>query len=237
MITSLVAAALIAVSAPAHAHPGVVEIRHELHRTTVQERYLKQEIRQVPSVRANIDRQLHWTLGYPELRVAVRRAIGRQKRLHIARLNALQARVLSLLALLAPPPPKPVSVAVAPAVDPGASAMAAKAIAYAFSKLGDPYVWGATGPDVFDCSGLVQAAYAFAGVSIPRTTYEQASVLPQVPRDALRPGDLLYFNGNDHVAIYIGGGELIDAPHTGAVVEKVPFAGWFAETFDAAVRP
>lgn len=208
-----------------------------MHRTTVQERYLKQAIRQAPLARASADRALHGTIGYPKLRFAVHRAIVRQKVLNVARLGVLQARVQHLLALLVKPTPKPVSVAVAPAVSAGETVQAAKAIAYAFSKLGDPYVWGATGPAAFDCSGLVQAAWAAAGVSIPRTTYEQASVLPQVPRSALRPGDLLYFNGNDHVAIYIGGGELIDAPHTGAVVEKVPFAGWFSETFDAAVRP
>jgi cell wall-associated NlpC family hydrolase len=225
------------VSAPAHANPQIAQIRHEIRRTTVQERYLKREIRQVPVVRAALDREIHHIPGYPKLRVAVMRVVRRQKLQHIARLSALHARVERLLALLVPPPPPPVSVAVAPAPEPGATAQAAVAIAYAVSKIGDPYVWGATGPSTFDCSGLTQAAWAAAGVTIPRDTYEQVAALPAVSRADLQPGDLLFFDGNAHVAIYVGGGMLIDAPHTGAVVEKVPFAGWFAEALDAIARP
>jgi cell wall-associated NlpC family hydrolase len=112
-----------------------------------------------------------------------------------------------------------------------------QAVAYAYSKLGDPYVWGATGPSTFDCSGLAMAAWASAGVTIPRTTFEQVAALPAVPLSALRPGDLLFFLGDDHVGMYVGGGYLIDAPHTGAYVEKVPFTGWYRSTFVSAARP
>jgi peptidoglycan DL-endopeptidase CwlO len=118
------------------------------------------------------------------------------------------------------------------------STQAEKAVQFAYDQLGCPYVFGGTGPcqDGFDCSGLTQAAWAFAGVSIPRTSEEQAG-LPAVPESELAPGDIMEFSGDGHVAIYVGGGMLIDAPHTGAVVEKVAFSGWFVSNFDGAVRP
>lgn len=117
------------------------------------------------------------------------------------------------------------------------STQAGKALAYAYSKIGDPYVWGATGPGSFDCSGLVMAAWASAGVSLPRVSYDQISDLPAVPLDALQPGDVLGFAGNSHVGIYVGGNKLIDAPHSGADVELISLSGWYAQELDAAVRP
>ena len=118
------------------------------------------------------------------------------------------------------------------------SSQAGKAVQFAYDQLGCEYVFGGTGPcsQGFDCSGLTQAAWAFAGVSIPRTSYEQAD-LPAVPESQLAPGDIMEFSGDGHVGIYVGGGMLIDAPHTGAVVEKVAFSGWFTANFDGAVRP
>jgi peptidoglycan DL-endopeptidase CwlO len=115
---------------------------------------------------------------------------------------------------------------------------AEKAVAFAYGQLGCPYVWGGTGPCSrgFDCSGLTQAAWAYAGVAIPRTSYEQAS-LPAVPLNALEPGDILEFAGDSHVGIYVGGGYLIDAPVPGQVVEKVALAGWYRSELDSAVRP
>lgn len=117
------------------------------------------------------------------------------------------------------------------------SGAAGQAVAYAYSKLGDPYVYGATGPSSFDCSGLVQAAWASAGVAIPRTTYEQVAALPAVSTSALQPGDLLFFDGDGHVGIYVGGGYLIDAPQTGLDVEKVALSGWYSANLDSAARP
>jgi cell wall-associated NlpC family hydrolase len=117
------------------------------------------------------------------------------------------------------------------------SSQAGKAVSYAYSKLGDPYVYGATGPSSFDCSGLVQAAWAYAGVSIPRTTYEQVAALPAVSTSDLQPGDLLFFDGDGHVGIYVGGGYLIDAPQTGEDVSKVPLSGWYSQNLDSAARP
>ena len=117
------------------------------------------------------------------------------------------------------------------------STQGGKAVAFAYAQLGKPYQWGATGPGSFDCSGLAQAAWAAAGVSIPRTTYAQWAALPHISTSALEPGDLLYFDGIGHVAIYVGGGYLIDAPQTGMDVQKVPLSGWYASTLVGAARP
>jgi cell wall-associated NlpC family hydrolase len=114
---------------------------------------------------------------------------------------------------------------------------AGKAVAFAYAQLGKPYAWGATGPGSYDCSGLTQAAWAAAGVSIPRTTYDDWASLPHVSSSSLEPGDLILFSGESHVAIYVGGGDIIDAPQTGSVVEKVPLAGWYASSEDGVVRP
>ncbi len=98
----------------------------------------------------------------------------------------------------------------APAAPAGSSAASA-AVAAALSKEGAPYVYGAAGPDAFDCSGLTSWAWAQAGVSIPRTSSEQAG-LPEVSLDALQPGDLVtYYSPVSHVAMYIGNGQVIHA--------------------------
>jgi cell wall-associated NlpC family hydrolase len=118
------------------------------------------------------------------------------------------------------------------------STQAGQAVAFAYAQLGRPYVWGATGPASYDCSGLVQAAWASAGVSIPRTTYDQWADLPHVPLSDIEPGDLILYNGESHVAIYVGDGYIVDAPHTGAVVERIPEStSWYADGADGAVRP
>ena len=118
------------------------------------------------------------------------------------------------------------------------STQAGKAVAFAYAQLGKPYQWGATGPGSFDCSGLVQAAWAAAGVSIPRTTYSQWAALPHIASSAIQPGDLLYYDGEGHVAMYVGGGYIIDAPQTGMDIQKIPMNNsWYASNFDGAVRP
>ena len=115
---------------------------------------------------------------------------------------------------------------------------AEQAVAFAYAQLGKPYQWGATGPGSYDCSGLAQAAWAAAGVSIPRDTYEQWAALPHIAASAIQPGDLLYYDGVGHVAIYVGDGYIIDAPETGMDVEKIPMdTGWYASAFVGAARP
>jgi peptidoglycan DL-endopeptidase CwlO len=115
---------------------------------------------------------------------------------------------------------------------------AGKAVAFAYAQLGKPYVWGATGPDSYDCSGLMYAAWQAAGITLPRTTTEEWAGLPHIPMSDLQPGDLILYNGESHVAMYVGDGYIIDAPHTGAVVEKLPEStSWYAAGVDGAVRP
>lgn len=111
-----------------------------------------------------------------------------------------------------------------------ASQRAAAALTAAKSRLGAPYVWGATGPSSFDCSGLIRWSFAQAGVSLPRTTYEQATVGPRLTMAELRPGDLVFFfSGLTHAGIYAGNGVIVHAPHTGASVryEKMTTVGPF----------
>jgi len=117
------------------------------------------------------------------------------------------------------------------------STQAQQVVSWAYSQLGKPYVWGATGPNSYDCSGLIVAAWAHVGVSIPRVSYDQMTSLPAVSMSSLQPGDILGFAGNSHVGIYVGHGYIIDAPHAGSVVEKVPLAGWYQTELDGAVRP
>ncbi|RAG86923.1 NlpC/P60 family protein [Streptacidiphilus pinicola] len=104
-----------------------------------------------------------------------------------------------------------------------ATGRAALAVSFARAQVGKPYVWGATGPGSYDCSGLVQAAWATAGVALPRTTYDQINAGQRVSTADLRPGDLVfYYPGVTHVAMYVGNGEIIHAPHPGASVEYAP---------------
>ena len=119
------------------------------------------------------------------------------------------------------------------------SSQADKAVEFAYDQLGCPYVYGGTGPcaDGFDCSGLTMQAWAFAGVSIPRTSYEQLDDLPQVSLGNQEPGDILVFLDGAHVGIYVGNNELIDAPQTGEDVELVSFTGWYRDNLYAIVRP
>ncbi len=109
---------------------------------------------------------------------------------------------------------------------PAPNAVAAAAVAAAATRIGMPYVWGATGPTTFDCSGLMQWAYGQAGVRLPRTSREQYSRLAHVPLDQLAPGDLVFYATDvtnpgtiHHVGMYVGNGLSLYAPQTGSVVK------------------
>ena len=106
-----------------------------------------------------------------------------------------------------------------------AGPVARAAVRWALAQLGDPYRWGATGPDTFDCSGLTSSAYRAAGVSIPRVSRAQWGAGPHVALANLLPGDLIFYADNPsdpgtihHVGMYIGNGLMVHAPHTGDVV-------------------
>ncbi len=171
-----------------------------------------------------------------------RRAASRHKRAALEKLSAAR-RLLAGPGNAGPEntehpaPPRTAGAPAAPGTAPGPApgTRAAQAVAYARQALGRPYAWGATGPDAFDCSGLTQAAWRAAGVFLPRTTYTQVDAGRRVARDALAPGDLVFFHENlSHVGLYVGGGRMIHAPRPGATVRVAPVDQM---PFAAATRP
>jgi cell wall-associated NlpC family hydrolase len=122
---------------------------------------------------------------------------------------------------------------------PQTSGTVVAALSFAAEQLNTPYVWGGTGNGGFDCSGLAQAAFQQAGVDLPRVAQDQFDAGPPVPGgSSVAPGDLIFFGEGpssvDHVGLYVGGGEMIDAPHTGALV-RFDNADWSG--FVGATRP
>ncbi|MEV7883317.1 NlpC/P60 family protein [Streptomyces sp. NPDC002817] len=115
---------------------------------------------------------------------------------------------------------------------------AEKALAFARSQVGKPYVWGATGPDSYDCSGLTQAAWNAAGITLPRTTYDQVNAGTTVTLANARPGDLVFFYDDvTHVGIYIGNGKMIHAPKPGAYVREESIFYDGESAIHSVVRP
>jgi cell wall-associated NlpC family hydrolase len=118
----------------------------------------------------------------------------------------------------------------------GTPLQVAIAISYALKQLGKPYVWGGTGPVGYDCSGLVMMAYEAAGISLPRTTFQQVDVgTPIYSLDELEPGDLIFTAGPDgtptnpgHVGLYIGNGLVEEAPETGLNIMITPLSGYWS---------
>ena len=119
---------------------------------------------------------------------------------------------------------------------PPSSTLGGQAVAIAEQYLGVPYVWGGASPSGFDCSGLVMYVYGRLGVSLPHNAAAQYSMGTPVPRDALEPGDLVFFDGLGHVGIYVGGGSFIHAPHTGTVVQISSLSGWYSSEYVGARR-
>ena len=151
-------------------------------------------------------------------------ALARQQAALAAAASAVQAQPLSS------PPIAPVHAS---------GNVVATAIAVAKQQLGKPYVWGAAGPNSFDCSGLTMYAYGRAGVALPHYTGDQWNVGRHVSESELQPGDLVFFNTDEplgHVGMYLGGGEFIQAPHTGTVVQITPLSGYYQEHYAGAVR-
>jgi cell wall-associated NlpC family hydrolase len=109
-------------------------------------------------------------------------------------------------------------------------------VGIAMRYLGVRYVWGGASPAGFDCSGFVMYVYGQMGVSLPHYTGAQYSAGVPVSRSDLQPGDLVFFNGLGHVGIYIGGNQMVHAPHTGDVVKVSSLSGWYASTYVGARR-
>jgi peptidoglycan DL-endopeptidase CwlO len=124
------------------------------------------------------------------------------------------------------PPPAPVPV-------PQGSGGARAAVAFAYAQIGEPYVWGGAGPDVWDCSGLTMGAWGSAGVSLPHYAVDQYAATTPISSSQLRPGDLVFWASDPsdpstifHVGLYIGNGQMIHAPHTGAFVRVESIYDW-----------
>ncbi|WP_163543678.1 NlpC/P60 family protein [Occultella kanbiaonis] len=138
----------------------------------------------------------------------------------------------------ATPPPSTPAPTPPPATAPPSSGAGAAALAWARTQLGKPYVYGAAGPNSYDCSGLTMRAYQNAGVSLPRTTRDQYAAVQHVPVSQMIPGDLIFYSENGriyHVAIYAGNGMRLHAPRPGGNVELVPI--WWTNVLPMAGRP
>jgi peptidoglycan DL-endopeptidase CwlO len=158
---------------------------------------------------------------------AAERAAAREAR---AASRALAQSRESLPTPTSSPAPEP-----APAPVPAASGRAAAAVEYALAQVGDAYVWGAEGPDAFDCSGLTLMAWRQAGVSLPHSSSMQMSSGTPVSQSQLQPGDLVfYYSPVSHVGIYIGDGKLVHAANPSTGVEVT---GVFSMPYSGAVRP
>jgi cell wall-associated NlpC family hydrolase len=161
---------------------------------------------------------------------AARRArLAAQRRRAAAQQRQQQAAKQAAPKQAAAPAPAPPAPAPAPAPAPvsapasSASGSAATAVQTALAQVGKPYVWGASGPDGFDCSGLTMYAWGAAGVSLPHSAASQYAVTQHVSTSSIQPGDLLfYYSPISHVSMYVGGGSMVEAPHTGSSVQVVP---------------
>ncbi len=138
------------------------------------------------------------------------------------------------------PTPTPVDPPVTPPVTPPpVSGGAGKAIAFARAQIGEPYRWGASGPKAWDCSGLTMAAWAAAGKSLPHYSVAQYTQSAPIRQSQLQPGDLLFWGSSRssgsiyHVALYVGGGQMIHAPRPGKPVAQVSINEWIAPNFFA----
>jgi murein DD-endopeptidase len=152
-------------------------------------------------------------------------------------LRARQLAVLAFVALAAACAPFQRETPGGPATSPGAVALLT-----AQSRIGTPYRYGGSGPDAFDCSGLVAYAYQQVGVAMPRTAAQQYAVARPVPQRDLRPGDLVFFrlSGREvsHVGIYAGDRQFVHAPQTGGLVRTASLDDeWYRERYAGAGRP
>lgn len=204
----------------------------------------------IAGVDAVVSDQVARSLGLPAGNAIVISAPQANLATLMRQVTKVLPRTASVAALVAQAPSSGTAVATGAAGAAGISAGAGPGMSTAQlrvflkaaeSRLGLPYVWGAAGPNSFDCSGLVQWSLARAGVVMPRVAVDQARTGPQVPLSQLEPGDLLFYHTDptapayiSHVAIYLGGGLMIQAPEPGMNVEVVPAD--FGAGFAGAVR-
>ena len=167
-------------------------------------------------------------------RAAAARRAAQAEAARLARERTLAAQAAVALAAQSVNP-----APVLPAAEHGGAGAARTALRVAMRQLGKPYVWGAAGPDTFDCSGLTMYAYAAAGISLTHYTGAQWNEGRHVSQSQLRPGDLVFFNTDaplGHEGMYIGNGQFVHAPHTGDVVKVSSLSGYYQQTYAGAVR-
>jgi cell wall-associated NlpC family hydrolase len=109
-------------------------------------------------------------------------------------------------------------------------------VSFARRFIGVRYVYGGTSPSGFDCSGFTRYVFAHFGITLPHFAAAQFALGQRVSRAALRPGDLVFFDGLGHVGLYLGGNRFIHAPHTGTRVEVSSLDGWYSTRYDGARR-
>jgi cell wall-associated NlpC family hydrolase len=171
-----------------------------------------------------------WTVRDPaEQRRSLDLLLNREKDRRAATGKAAATSIVSRTAAAAPASPSSLPIprsALGQGTTLAAPQAVSVAIRYALAQVGKPYVWGATGPDSYDCSGLVQRSYAMAGIALPRTSREQARVGKAVELPDLLPGDLLFWAYDPadlstvhHVALYLGDGKIVQSPQPGEFVE------------------
>jgi cell wall-associated NlpC family hydrolase len=178
----------------------------------------------VTAQKADLDEQIAtYQAAYDRLNAAEQRAsrAAAERRAAARPAAPRPARNGSHNAAATPAPAAPAVSVPAPAA--GGSAAARTAVSTALAQVGDPYVWAAAGPDAFDCSGLMQYAYAAAGISLPHSSRMQSTMGTPVSRSALQPGDLLFFYSPvSHVGMYIGNGQMVHASTSGSPVKVAP---------------
>ncbi|WP_256725391.1 NlpC/P60 family protein [Streptomyces sp. IMTB 2501] len=126
----------------------------------------------------------------------------------------------------------------APVTDSPEAVRVAKAVAFARAQIGKPCVWGATGPDSYDCSSLTQAAWKAAGVTLPRAAHQQALAGAPVTLAGIEPGDLvLFFDDDRHVGLHVGGGMMVHAPGPGSSIREESIYGAGESAIHRIVRP
>ncbi len=209
------------------------------HRTELKDAHAEQEdvVAEKAAQKEKIESQL---ATRRQLLSSIRGEIARMKAAEEAQQRRLAASAQARLSDNPPPSPPSGSVGVAASTPEGSTVAPPSryggVVGIAMQYLGVPYVWGGASPRGFDCSGLVQYAFAQVGVSLPHSTYALWPMGTPVSRDQLQSGDLVFFNGLGHMGIYIGNNQMIHAPHTGDVVKISSLTGWYASTYMGARR-
>jgi cell wall-associated NlpC family hydrolase len=197
--------------------------RAQIGAMLVQRRQLLSSIRsQIAALQAAEARQQAILAAQARARLAQEQALLRQQAAARARAPAPAASSLDPAAVALGVPADLTGLLTAGAPSTGAGHPEAATIAMQY--LGVPYVWGGSTPAGFDCSGLVMYVYAQLGIALPHFAAAQYGYGTPVASDQLQPGDLVFFDGLNHVGIYIGGGQMVNAPHTGDVVKITPLS-------------